>query len=339
MPDFYATLDSSATAEFPGNTPVAFQRRLPTLLNLTKGNWKVGMTSLVLPDLVGTEILIGSMDKDTILAEVDLTSIFSGGISTATIDIKQEDVVSKVGTSPSPRQVMQVIVDMYNEKRVKKPDSEYIWTVPSHPTLNRLDLKFQWKNNGELFLDNSKTYLGGPGPDIAFDLFFALKMGWVKQTTDGYQLGPNLSYEILKHTDGSDRKSDDLDALWIGASLGSRSRTSYWGVFKNKKIYLSVAASWTFVFQQEQHVSSLVRVHSNVAKSSIVNDSISHLLGTVIYKKEGVGLLYIEPRTVHYIDIDSPLLEIISVTLLDSEGSTIHLGGGNTTITLHFRRE
>lgn len=339
MPDFYVTLDSSATDEFPGNTPVAFQRRLPTLLNLTKGKWKVGMTSLILPDVVDTDILIGSMDKDTVLADVELSYIESSTLSANKIKVKQEDVVSKVGTAPTPRKVMQAIVDMYNEKKLQKPASDYVWTVPSHPTLNRLDLVFKWKTNGELLMDNSLTYLTTLSPDVSFNVFFALKMGWIEQTADGYKLGPNLSYEILTHTDGSNRLADDLDAIWRDGGLPLRSRTSYWGVYKNTQIYLSVSASWTFKFQQEQHVSSLIQVHSSAVKSSIVNDTMHSLLEKIIYKKEGLGLVYIEPRTIHYSDIDSPLMEIISVTLLDSAGLPFNLEGGNTTITLHFKRE
>ena len=338
MSDFYVTLDSGASVEFPGNTAAAFQRRLPTLLNLTRGKWKVGMTSLVLPDM-DAEILIGSMDKDSVIADMELSYKTDSSFATNSIKIKQEDIVSKVGSAPTPRQVMQVIVDMYNVQKIKKSDDLYIWTIPSHPTLNRLDLTFKWQNNGDLLLDNGVVYLGSLGPYAIFDVFFALKMGWIIKTTNGYQLGPNLSYNMLKHTDGSDRKATDLDAICIGSGLDSRPLNSYWGIYKNTQMYLSIAANWTFVFRQKQHLSQLIQVHSNIVKSSIVNNTIRSLLSQIIYKREGLGLVYIEPRIIHYIDVALPLLEIISVTLLDSVGSPAHLEGGNTTITLHFTRE
>ena len=46
---FYVTLTSSKSNEFPSNSPLHFQRRLPQAIMLT-GKWKVGLASLYLPD-------------------------------------------------------------------------------------------------------------------------------------------------------------------------------------------------------------------------------------------------------------------------------------------------
>ena len=47
---FYVTLTSQKTQEFPDNLPTQFQYRLPQSLWLP-GKWKVGLTSVFLPDV------------------------------------------------------------------------------------------------------------------------------------------------------------------------------------------------------------------------------------------------------------------------------------------------
>ena len=208
--------------------------------------------------------------------------------------------------------------------------------------MNRLDLTFKWKTDGDLLLDNSVTYLGSLGPYAIFDVFFALKMGWLVRKENEYELGPNLKFAILKHTDGTDRQSTDLDAIWIGAGLGKRFLTSYWGIFKSTQLYLSIAASWTFLLHSNDNPhqsSSMVQVYSDIVKSNIVNDKLLGLLAETSYKKEDNGIVHIQPTNIRYIGILNNTIDYIAIYFQGQSGQPIHLTGGKSTITLHFTRE
>ena len=340
---FYVTLDSLPTAEFPHNTNSVFQKRLPILLDMTRPGWRVAMSSLFLPD-AGNQIMMEShgIRGDVDVVEIQLDSIDSDGdIGTQTIDITQKSIIDKVGIDATPRQIMRMIVGTYEYERLDRSRGlTYVHTVPSHPNLNRLDLQFKWKVNGDLLLDNSKTYLGSLGPNISFHVFIALKMKWLVKKGNGYELGPNLSYEILKHSDGTNRLATDLDAIWVGELQGRRPLTSYWGILKDKYLYISVAANWTFRVHSntEQHDVQLLRIHSNIVESSIVNDTVSDLLAEVVYKRQDKGLIHIEPNIVRYTDVRLPYIDIVEISLLDSTGQPIRITGGKTSITLHFKR-
>ena len=88
-----------------------------------------------------------------------------------------------------------------------------------------------------------------------------------------------------------------------------------------------------------QHDVQLLHVLSHVVGSSIVNDTITGLLAEVVYKREDKGLIHIEPNIVRYMDVRSPFIEIIAISLLDSTGNPISITGGKSSITLHFKRE
>ena len=226
---FYVTLDSLPSTEFPNNTNSIFQKRLPILLDLTRPRWQVAMVSLFLPDAGNQSTIDSKTLEDSVeIAEFEMESINADGdLVTVKKTITQKNVLDKIGSDATPRQIMHMIVGMYEYRRLQVDRGlSFIHTVPSHPKLNRLDLQFKWKINGDLLLDNSETYLGSLGPDVSFDVFFALKMGWLVRTENGYNLGPNLSFDILKHSNGSNRQSTDLDGIWVAAGLGSRSLTS-----------------------------------------------------------------------------------------------------------------
>lgn len=55
--DFYITLFSNdSTNFFPHNTLTAFENRIPTHLDLTKGTWKVGLSEIFINDYLQTDI-------------------------------------------------------------------------------------------------------------------------------------------------------------------------------------------------------------------------------------------------------------------------------------------
>lgn len=193
-------------------------------------------------------------------------------------------------------------------------------------------------------MDNAHTNLGTFSLHMYISKIFALKMGWLTEMIDGdqhvYDLRPNLNLTRLKNSDGNDRYAWDLHSEWIDKRWGSRRRDSYWGIAHNNKMYLSIAANWTFVVHTDpsQHDSQFVQIRSNLIQSSIFNDTLLNVLAEVIYKRENKGMLHIEPITVRYVPVRQSLVDIIEIDLYNLLGERLQLQGGRSSITLHFKR-
>ena len=169
-------------------------------------------------------------------------------------------------------------------------------------------------------------------------------MGWITEMVDGsqhvYDLGPNLIETVFKKADGTDRFAWDIHSEWMDKGWGSRPRDSYWAIAHNNKLYLTIAASWTFVAHTDpsQHGSQLIQIRSNLIQSSIFNDTLLNLLAEVIYKRENNGIVHVEPITIRYIPVRQPIIDIIEIDLYNLLGQRIQLKGGPTSITLNFKR-
>ena len=74
MTDFYVTLPShSSKTEFPNNTSNDFKIRLPHPIRLEGSGWKVGLSSITLPDTKAPLLVdqVDSSNKPTVLFKVN----------------------------------------------------------------------------------------------------------------------------------------------------------------------------------------------------------------------------------------------------------------------------
>jgi len=300
------------------------------------------MASLFIPDTGHT------ISLDTIPNDVTLVDFEWSELEKIPLSIESRQLLLKksaLGNRSTPYEILHGIIDSYEHSKLNQMKDEtsiFHKYDGLYPKLTNMALTFRWKDNGDLFWDNENTFLGSFSPRMTFNKFLALKMGWIIQKeSGGYELGPNLIPTVLKYHHGTkDRPSYDLHNEWIDKGWGSRDTTSYWGVAHNTLLYLSIAASWTFVVHNNisQHGSQLIQIRSNIIQSSLFNKTLLNLLAEVIYKRENNGMVHIEPNTVRYIPVRHPHLDIVEIALFDILGQPLHLKGALTRITLHFKQ-
>jgi len=342
--DFYLTLTSGTDSEFPSNHNSHFTKRVGNNIHLDKGQWKVGMTSLFIPD-TGYVVSLDSIPNDTVLVDFEWSEEEKKplAIKSRSLKVKKSDL----GTLSTTYQILSDLVHAYEHSKLDQmKDETSLFTKYNglYPNLNGIALKFTWKDNGDLFMDNETSFLGTYAPGFQVNKFLALRMGWIqeKKTGDGYELGPNLiaTTLTLNGNPAFPRRAWDLDSEYIQKGWGSRDNTIMWGVAHNKTLYLSIAASWTFVVHNNisHHGAQLIQVRSNIIQSSLFNDTLVNLLAEVIYKRNNDGMAHIEPNLVRYVPVRHPRLDVVEIALYDILGQPLHLKGSLTSITLHFKR-
>lgn len=347
QPDsFYVTITSDPTNEFPNNTNSHFKKRLPNMLQLIKPGWKVGMVSIVLP-VVSNNVLLNTIPSIVDICDLEWTEMQPASSKRnnpvkRTLQIKKASISSALGTNLTSAQIMQYIVDNYDyEKLDKTKDDSSFFTLPnSQPnSLSGTSWVFEWKNNGDLLLNNQYTSLRQHVPGLVFHVFFAVKMGWLVQKNDGsYKLGPNLIPIHLPYPGGNTqtRPLFDLQSKWQTASL-THDLKQPWVIKDKVEFHLSSSVNWIFVMHDKPN--TLVHVHSNVAQSTVVNDKVANRIADVVYKKEASEFIQIQPMLVRYIPIRTWFIDVIDITLLDHQDHLLELRGEETTITLHFTRD
>lgn len=304
-----------------------------------------GMTSLFIPDASHLEQVLDGIPDDAVLAHFKWTEVQPAGpkLVTQTFDFTK----SLSGQARTTTGLLHAMITGYEHSKLeqkKDRNSHYNWDNTQYPNLDHVALKFVWKDDGNLLMDNTSTNLGTFSPRMIISKSFALKMGWVTEMIEGsqhvYDLGPNLIQTVLKKADGTDRWAWDIHSEWIDKGWGSRPRDKYWGIAHNNKLYLSIAANWTFVVHWDlsQHGSQWVQIRSNLIQSSIFNDTLLNLLAEVMYKRESNGMVHIELINVRYIPVHQPLIDIIEIDLYNLLGQRLQLKGGRSSITLHFKR-
>ena len=182
---FFVTLPShSSQKEFSDNTSNAFKVRLPTPLRLLGEGWKVGLSSISLPDtnvnLTAlaplTEFIFGETCY-IILGRQRINKTFN-----LKLQILQDDGWVVNGVS-----FMKTILK-WTDKRFQEENWQ---SYGFHYKENNKNTCLTWTWQGEdLFLDNSHVarhqYTSGAvqnySPFVAFNKRVCLKMGWFVET-------------------------------------------------------------------------------------------------------------------------------------------------------------
>ena len=343
---FFVTLPShSSQKEFPDNTSNAFKVRLPTPLRLMGDGWKVGLSSISLPDTNVNLSALADLEEDIfgetcyiILGRQRINKTFN-----LKLQILQDDGWVVNGVS-----FMKTILK-WTDKRFQEENWQ---SYGFHYKENNKNTCLTWTWQGEdLFLDNSHVarhqYTSGAvqnySPFVAFNKRVCLKMGWLVETESGFQLGPNL---IMSFPNGKVPAKNEVDFVTVPAS-----DPLYFTRATDKNnvtwIFLSMRVNWTFINLNQAFRSVIqdprrtLHVYSDVGSSTMVGDKIVDLLREVKYDRTTKGQVYFEPQHIQYIPVRREVMDIIEVQVADTIGTGDDLakfGPGHTLVTLHFKQ-
>ena len=357
--DFYLTLPShSSLQEFPQNANNNFKVRLPNVIRLEEGDWKVALASISLPD--PKNALPSWLTDDVVLFTV--TSYYSEKNNTTNkigfeTDVKLPHIARHTDfTSMTLHDFLRGLI-LHMEKIIIESRLYPGWLIGSN---NKVFYPEFIVEDKQITLDTSKMALtdmsGLTYPAIWIHKKLAYELGWFVDDPEeqdpqfAVKLGPNLvmkvnNYEIPKTSDiksdftadGHAQNVTHSDKYWIIPRWANGSLQNY--------IRLSMEVSWRFInldYAFENvfgHSTRPLYVYSDVNASTVVGDQITDFIREVNYKREGKGSYYFEPTQLQYISLRKQLLDIIQVQVSEGTGHLVQFGNGVTTATFHFKNE
>ena len=357
--DFYLTLPShSSLQEFPQNANNNFKVRLPKVIRLDEGDWKVALASISLPD--PRNALPSWLTDEVVLFTV--TSYYSEKNNTTNkIGFETDVKLPHIGrhadfTSMTLHDFLRGLIQ-HMEKIITESRLYPGWLIGSN---NKVFYPEFIVEDKQITLDTSKMALtdmsGLTYPAIWIHKKLAYELGWFEDDPEeqdpqfAVKLGPNLvikvnNYEIPRTSDikseftadGHARNVTHSDKYWIIPRWANGSLQNY--------IRLSMEVSWRFInldYAFENvfgHSTRPLYVYSDVNASTVLGDQITDLIREVNYKREGKGSYYFEPTQLQYISLRKQLLDIIEVQVAEGTGQLVQFGNGVTTATFHFKNE
>ena len=340
MSDFYLTLPShSSKNEFPSNTSNQFKIRLPNPIRLEGKGWKVGLTSLSLPDptsrlpplMKGAEVLFKSS-----WLTIDLTNSSKSNRSAnfGPNEIRREDLETLTGVNFTKTMIY------YFKKKLVETTLRAGYRFKENDG-RKTYVNFKWEGD-DLVIDNTGVKVQKYGvewfPYFLVDTDLAVEIGWFQKFGETrYGLSSNLIIEVL-----GDVVPIPLDTTI--AKFGSTTE-QYWKVTPDRKmIKLTMFCNWRFINlnMSFKNVTGTTKrslfVYSDVGGSGVVGNQVTDLLREVNYKREGKGSQYFEPLHIQYIDVRKEMLDIVEVQVSETTGELVKFGAGNTIATLHFKK-
>lgn len=302
MSDFYVTLPShSSKNDFPNNQANHFKIRLPHPVRLEGSGWKVGLSSIALPDAEVTVPLLTAIKDDDDVSTVLFKSKWlrmelgasmghtTGDANFDSVDLKQ------VFSNVNEIRFMKSMIAFFEQRPIynnggPKFGSQY---VTGDGKTNYV--KFKWEGD-ELVMDNKDIDrpVANP-PAFHVNVELAKKMGWIRwrKNYKHYELGPNIVQEffderipILTNTN-----NDVFDEA---------GNPTFWTVVDGF-LQLSIFCNWRFLNLDkafEVVVGSSSRslfIYSDVGGSSVVGNQVTDLLREINFIRRGAGSQYFEP--------------------------------------------
>ena len=340
-PDFYVTLPSNAsTDEFKDNTPNHFKVRLPRPLHLQGGGWKVGLSSLSLPDTRANLHALVPKQQYLFLCKWRVERDHKTRVRRAHVRMDDIDHLDSVVDG---EHFMRAIVDQLERQRRKgRRRDKFVNFEKKH-----WYVKWEWVQHGserELRINNTNIVHAGSvnTAKVIIDVELALKMGWLQRTEDQhYTLGPNLQYEHIE--DGI--PNFDAKPEWNDL-LNDRNTMTFWRVSQSNVLQLSMSVHWRFKHLNQAFRSVMgsptrtLHIYSDVGGSSIVGGQVTDLLREVLYKRQGRGTVYFEPLHIQYIPLRNDVVDRIETQVAETNGRLVRFAGPlPTLLTLHFKQE
>ena len=334
--EFYITLPShSNRAEFPQNQSNHFKIRLPNPIRLQGSSWKVGLSSISLPDVkVHLPKLVNSND---ILFTMDWIMKYpAGALKFGRAHYDPNDLRTVVEYVDGVG-FMKSMVTFFEQRRILNYQGPHLGSSYTASDGKRMYVKFRWDGD-DLLTDNKATHVRyNYSPALKINKMLALKMGWLKERGPGnYDLGPNLRQEFFTDTvPNLETMTHDLK--------NKRDEPIFW-LIDEELFHLSVTCDWRFTNLNKafQNVvgstSRSLFIYSDMGGSSVVGNQVTDLLREVNYQRRGDGSHYFEPLHIQYIPLRKDLLDIIETQVSETTGELTEFGDGNTILTLHFKR-
>ena len=232
MGDFYVTLPSDPSPEYPDNTPSSFKVRLPQRLTLPGQGWRVALSSMSVPDTRAN--LYNLVPKNEFLIYSTLETL--GGKSDIQVNMDDVDLLEWVVDGES---FMRACVAVLTHKRTRNPLQGSTFVDDKG---KRLYVTFRWIQRGneqDLLIDNTKIKLDGVGntPEMWINGTLAIKMGRLTETWD---LGPNLSRDYI------DDNVPDLTSSPKYRDLQDEVETGVFWTKEKNCLRLSMSCNWRF---------------------------------------------------------------------------------------------
>ena len=340
MSDFYLTLPShSSKTEFPDNKSNHFKIRLPHLKKLEGSGWKVGLTSISLPDS-HCRVPVFTSGKHAVF-KIEWSATKGRVISNIYKDYNPEDVLVTFDAVDGVG-FMKSMVNFFEKNRISNngtdDDSTFGWTFAASGGKRRY-IKFKWEGD-ELVTDNGNTLKSASLPYLMIRKDLAQKMKWVIENEDGTrQLGPNLQQELF----GESVPDLNVSGTYEDVQKGNDKKAVFW-TLKDQHYQFSYHCNWRFInlnaaFQSVVGTTSRsLFVYSDVGGSGVVGIQVTDLVREVNFIRPGAGVQYFEPLHIQYIPVRKDLIDIIETQVAETTGELVDFGEGNTIVTLHFKR-
>ena len=348
MSDFYITLPShSSKTEFPNNVSNSFKIRLPHPLRLEGRGWKVGLSSISLPDtkaLLLVDRVDTSTNKPTVLFKVNWIRLDGrGGHTNGNAAFNVNDV-EKVFSNVTGVGFVNSMITFFENRRIyndfgPKFGAKYFHTN-SDNTTQRTFIKFELEGD-ELVICNDKTFKAlNYGQRAAFSIHedVANKMGLIVYNTVSkrYQLGPNIKQEFKNNTIPTLHSATNDLFDGVGNPV-------FW-VVDDGFLKLGIFCNWRLINLEESFeklfgaTSRSLFVYSDVGSSGVVGNQVTDLIREVNFVRKGVGSWYFEPLHIQYIPVRKDTIDIIETQVAETTGALTQFGPGNTIVTLHFKK-
>ena len=292
--DFYLTLPSHSNRnEFPQNQSNHFKIRLPHPKRLEGSGWKVGLSSISLPDAIIE--LPKLMDAKEILFIMDWAVTFPSNTTKfgrAWYNPKDPDIVLEYDNGVD---FMKSVINYFEQRRIDSFGGPTFGAKYITEDGKRTYIKFRW-DGSDLLTDNEATQVHSKYPNaFKINRTLALKMGWLKETTpENYVLGPNLRQEFF--TDLVPDLKNMTHDLGDGHELGhGKDKPAFWMVDQGL-LTLSVTCNWRFMNLNQAFEavagtrSRSLFVYSDVGGSSVVGNQVTDLLSIFVAKKKGFSI-------------------------------------------------
>jgi len=251
-------------------------------LKLEGANWKVGLSSISLPDpksqvpplLQGDEVMFEGYWYVRDTAQLNNRHNIDGG------DFKPEHLRADDLSNLSGVEFMKTVKTFFDttviEKRLR---AGYLFSDPTTHKSNLLNFRFE---GDDFVFDNTdinrRIHNGHSYPQFYVNLELGIDMGWFKMNGRIVEIGPNLSMEL------------NTKELKVPAAIDISPTTGepYWELHGNgKRVKLTTTLNWRFINLNTSFknvtgsTSRSLMVYSDVGTSGVVGNQVTDLLREV----------------------------------------------------------
>lgn len=330
---FFITLPSFPRPSFEDNTPSSFKVRLPNRLSLEGSGWKVGLASITIPNVCFLHYLQkeGVTDTSWLMSIINKTGKPGSNYQLKRAIVTLGDMKDHKHSYSDGVDFFSLMINILQERRYQELGLGYRVEPEEFVPLTIKPLGTDY----ELYVGAKENRVASH-LQIKVDSQLARVMKWVKFKKDGT---PDrwLDHHLIPYLEGA-KRSDTTE-------LAGNALFQY--LPSEKAIALSRQAQWRFVNLNRifDHATKRYKrtlyVYANVGKSTIVGDQVVSLLREVEYdpRQGQKDHFHFEPIMIQYHDVLSTDMEVIEVQITETDNTLLYLGGGVTTMVLHFKKE